>query len=49
MKSNDFVPRGRGGNRSMNDARPDFGIQNSESGVMPSAPVSMNLRAGICR
>lgn len=44
MKSNDLVPRGSGSKANVKEASPDAGIQKSESGVMPSAPISRYLR-----
>ena len=41
MKSNDGVPEGSGSKRRVKEASPDSGIQKSESGVIPSAPVSI--------
>ena len=49
MKSNDGVPEGSGSKRRVKEASPDSGIQKSESGVIPSAPVSIYRFPPACR
>lgn len=49
IKSNDVVPEGSGSKQRVNEASPDSGIQKSESGVIPSAPVSIYRFPPACR